>query len=94
MSKGAVRKPRLDAQAEPNSANLEGSIDWRSAQAEHHRQRARVLVAYATAFESEANTAASPEQRTYLNKKGRQFRRDAEGRLLTVAKLRDMPRSS
>ena len=94
MSKASACKPRSKAQAEPTSLTLAGLNDWRSAQTEHHRQRARVLVAYAAAFESEAKTATSAEQRTYLNKKGKAFRRDADRRHLKIAQLRDMPRSS
>lgn len=87
MSQTPVSKPRPETETEPGPVTLPASVDWRSAQAEHHRHKARVLVAYATAYESEANSATSAEQRTYLNKRGREFRKDAEGRLLMVAKL-------
>lgn len=54
--------------------------NWRSIQAEHHARRARLLSAYAAAYESEINSAATPSQRRYLSRHARELRREAQRR--------------
>jgi hypothetical protein len=62
-------------------------VNWRAAQAEHHASKARLLVAYAAAYYSEASSCGDDRRRRYLQTKARKFRREADLRFEKAAQL-------
>lgn len=61
--------------------------NWRTVQAQHHASRARLLTAYAAAYESEARSSSDEGRRRYLMTKARGFRKDARMRFAKSAEL-------
>lgn len=61
--------------------------NWRAVQAEHCQRQARLAIAFAAAYEGEANWVGEVARRAYLMSRARELRRDAAQRLSKADEL-------